>query len=142
MRYIIQGGQAASYKPPLDVDLEVAFYYKVLTHFTSMSTGGMEQAAWSPCNIVHSLSFADPAEPGRPAPDHVRAGDDVHLRLLPRHEPRPLHPHQRGGRTARGQHLPTIPVPRPRHHDHILWCREIQFHGIDVNFHGILGHRE
>ena len=49
---ILQGGQTPISKPPVDIDVKVAFLYQVLIlkrNFKSMSTGGLEQGAGSPC---------------------------------------------------------------------------------------------
>ena len=48
----IQGDQAACPKPPVDIDVKVAFQCKILTlkrNFQIKSTGGFGQAAMSPC---------------------------------------------------------------------------------------------
>ena len=49
----IQGDPAPCSKPPVDIDVKVAFYDKVLIlkrNFKSMSTGGSEKGAGSPCS--------------------------------------------------------------------------------------------
>ena len=48
----LQGDPAPCSKPPIDIDVKVVFWYKVLKlkrNFKSMSTGGLEQGAGSPC---------------------------------------------------------------------------------------------
>ena len=50
----IQGDPAPCSKPPIDIDVKFVFEYKVLILkriFKSMSTGGFEQAEWSPCTL-------------------------------------------------------------------------------------------
>ena len=51
----VQGDPAPYSKPPVYINVKVAFKYKVLIlkrNFKSMSTRGFEQAEWSPCTVV------------------------------------------------------------------------------------------
>ena len=77
------------------------------------STYSMVEYSRQENESILPISFLGPAAPGRAAADPVRAGDAAGVRLLPRHEPRPLHPPQRGGRAAHRQHLPPLPATRP-----------------------------
>ena len=58
----VQGDRAAWTKPPVDIDVKVAFYYKNLIlkrNFQMKSTGGFVQTAWSPCSSVVLQDFGN-----------------------------------------------------------------------------------
>ena len=63
--YTVQGDPAPCFKPHIDINLKVAFKYKVLElkrSFKSMSTGGLERGAGSPCikNGIWELAKQSP----------------------------------------------------------------------------------
>ena len=48
----VQGDHSPWRKPPVDIDVKVVSWYKVLIlkrNFKSLLTGGLRQGEWSPC---------------------------------------------------------------------------------------------